>query len=142
MIPGIDQKSERVTIILHSGSFDRVSYALSLAGVSLAMEMEVHMLLTYGGLGRFVKGHLEDLGEETDTEIKHLIARGLASGGIQSLSYQLSNARELGLKLYACANAMGNMNIIRQDLMEAVDEVMGLATFLAIARTANINWYI
>ena len=51
---------ELATIILHSGSYDRASYALSLAQVALASEMEVHMLLTFEGLRRFTTGHLAD----------------------------------------------------------------------------------
>lgn len=142
MAPEDEQKTERIAIILHSGSYDRASYALSLATVGLAIGMEAHMLLTYGGLRRFVKGHLEDMEEETESHIKGFIAKGLASGGIQSIEYQLSDARKLGLKIYACANAMATMNIIRRELREEVDEVMGLVTFLKFARTATVNWYI
>lgn len=142
MVSGDTEKKERIAIILHSGSYDRVSYALSLATVGLAIGMEAHVLLTYGGLARFVKGHLEDLEDETDSQLKGFIAKGLASGGIQNLEAQLADARKLGIKLYACASAMSNMNIIRRDLREEVDEVMGLVTFMKFARTATINWYI
>lgn len=131
-----------IALILHSGSYDRVSYALSLAIAGLASGMEVHILLTYGGLKRFVKGYSEGLGKETDNEIRGFIAKGLASGGIQSLEAQLATARQLGLKFYACASAMASMNIARQELREEVDKVVGLATFLELARTATINWYI
>lgn len=131
-----------IAIILHSGSYDRVSYALSIATVGLAIGMEAHILLTYGGLRRFVKGHLEDIEEETDSQLRGFISKGLASGGIQSIEHQLEDARKLGLKLYACANAMASLNIARNELMEEVDEVIGLVTFMKFARAATINWYI
>ncbi len=99
------------------------------------------MLLTYGGLKRFVKGHLEDM-EGTDSEFQVMFQRGIASGGIRSIEAMLADARKLGLRLYACANAMGNMGIARQELVEEVDEVMGLAAFVQLARSASINWYI
>ncbi|MBI4287499.1 MAG: DsrE/DsrF/DrsH-like family protein [Chloroflexi bacterium] len=136
------EKAERIAIVLHSGSYDRASYALSLATVGLAIGMEAHVLLVYGGLGRFVKGHLEDMEDETEADVKGFIAKGLRSGGIQSLEAQLKDARRLGLKIYACAGSMANMNIARQDLREEVDEVMGLVTFLKFARTAAVNYYI
>ncbi|MBI2917874.1 MAG: DsrE family protein [Chloroflexi bacterium] len=138
----MDQARERATIVLHSGGYDRASYALSLATVALAMGMEVHVLLTYGGLKRFVKGHLEDLDEETDGGLRPYIERGLASGGIRPVEDQLADARKLGLRVYACANAMANLNIARAELAEEVDEVMGLATFMKFARGASINWYV
>ena len=141
MSTGSKLNAEQVTIILHSGSYDKVNYALSLASVCLAMGMATHMLLTYGGLKRFVKGHLEDM-EGTDSEFQVMFQRGIASGGIRSIEAMLADARKLGLRLYACANAMANMSVARQDLVEEVDEVMGLATFVQLAKNASINWYI
>ncbi len=133
---------ERVTIILHSGSYDRASYALTIALVALASGMEVHMLLTFEGLRRFTKEHLADIGEETSPNLRTNIERGLESGGIQSLENQLAEARKLGLKLYACPNAMAALSITLSELLDEVDTVMGLAAFLEFARTAAINWYI
>ena len=133
---------ERVTVILHSGSYDRASYALSIALVALASGMEAHMLLTYEGLRRFTGGHLEDVGEETSPNIRTNLERGLQSGGIQSLETQLADAKRLGLRVYACPNAMAALNIGLDEMLPEVDNVMGLATFLELARTAAINWYI
>jgi|TARA_Y100000031_G_scaffold143102_1_gene173273 peroxiredoxin family protein len=104
--------------------------------------MEVHMLLTFEGLRRFTKGHLTDIGEETFPRVRANIERGLASGGIQSLKTQLADAKKLGLKLYACPNAMAALNIPISDVLDEVDNVMGLAAFLELAGTAAINWYI
>jgi len=138
----VSPNKERVTIILHSGAYDRASYALSIALVALASGMEVHMLLTFEGLRRFTKGHLADIGEETSPNVRNNIQRGLESGGIQPLDTQLADAKKLGLKLYACPNAMAALNIALSDVLDEVDNVMGLAAFLELARTATINWYI
>lgn len=142
MGPPGDKAPDRVAIILDSGSYERVNYAFSLATVSLAMGCEVHILLTHGALPRFTHGRLHTLGEETPAQIRPRLERGLASGGIQSLEQSLAGAKKLGLKLYACANAMANMNISRDELIQEVDEVMGLATFIDLALGAAINWYI
>ncbi len=136
-----NEKRERVAIILHSGDYDRVSYALNLAMASLAIGLEVHMLLTYGGLERFTMGYLDGL-EGTSRELGEKIKKGLESGGISPISAQLVDARKLGLKLYACANAMGILNISRDQLPREVDQVVGLVTFLQLARNASMNWYI
>ena len=136
------KNKERVTIVLHSGSYDRASYALTLALVTLASGMEVHMLLTFEGLRRFTKEHIADIGEETSPGLRTNIEQGLEWGVIQSLENQLSEAKKLGLKLYACPNAMAGLNIGLSDLLEEVDDVLGLAAFLQLARSAAINWYI
>ena len=100
------------------------------------------MMLTFEGLRRFTKGHLGDVGEETSLGVRASIGRGLESGGIQSLEMQLSGAKKLGIKLYACPNAMAALNISLNEVLEEVDSIMGLAAFLEIAGTATINWYI
>ena len=133
---------DRITIILHSGGYDRVSYALSLAIVALTTGSEVHMFLTYGGLKRFSRGHLEYIGEETSGDVRDVVEHGLGSGGIKPLEQALDDAKRLGLRIYACPNSMANLNITRAELIPQVDLVMGLVTFMELARSASINWYI
>jgi len=138
----VSPNKDRVTIILHSGSYDRASYALSIALVALASGMEVHMLLTFEGLRRFTRGHLAEIGDETSPNVSTNIERGLESGGIEPLEIQLANAKKLGLKLYACPNAMAGLNIALGNLLDEVDNVMGLAAFLELVCKAVINLYI
>ena len=135
-------KKDRVTIILHSGAYDRASYALSIALVALSSGMKVHLLLTYEGLRRFTKGRLSDIGEETPATLRPDIEMGLEIGIIQPLDQQLAEAKKLGLRIYACPNAIASLNIHPSHLQPEVDEVMGLAAFLELARTASVNWYI
>ena len=135
------EKKQRVTIILHSGSYDRVTNALSLAIVALSMEMEVHVLLTYEGLRRFIKGHLEDP-DGTDNELYGMMQKGIDSGRFHTIEEKLETAHEMGLKLYACTTAMATFGIEKKDLVDEVDEVMGLTTFTNLAKEAVINWYI
>ncbi|OGO19292.1 MAG: hypothetical protein A2144_08365 [Chloroflexi bacterium RBG_16_50_9] len=142
MITKSRSEKERVAIILHSGAYDRASYALSIALVALASGLEVHILLTFEGLKRFTRGHLTEIGEETSPSLKVNIERGLQSGGIQSLEEQLLDAKKLGLKIHACPNAMAALNIGLNEMLPEVDDVMGLAAFQELARTAAINWYI
>ena len=132
---------ERVTIILHSGAYDRVSYALCIVQAALASGMEAYMLLTFEGLKRFTKGHLTEIGDETPTTLRPHVEQGLEMGAIQDLEEQLAEVKKMGLKIYACPNTLASLNIPRHDLL-AVDDVMGLVAFLRIASSASINWYI
>ena len=131
-----------MAIILHSGSYDRASYALTLALVALATGMEAHMLLTHGALRRFTRGHLDEMGDETSPQAKKDCEFGLMTGALSSIEKQLADARELGMKLYSCVGVMAAYNIRKDDLVPEVDEAIGLGTFFEIARTASINWYI
>lgn len=133
--------AQQVAIILHSGSYDRVTNALSLASVCLAMGMEVHMLLTYEGIKRFVKEGPEDA-EGTDSELMAMIQKSIDEGNIRSIRDKLIGAKEMGLKIFACTNAMSIMGLTLEDMVEEVGDIMGLATFIQFARNATINWYI
>ena len=136
------ENGDKITIILHSGNYDRASYALTLALVALVTGSEAHILLTHGGLRRFTQGHLEEVADETPPHVKKDIEFGLMTGALNTLEKQLADAKELGMKLYACSGIMAAYNIRRSDLLPEVDEEIGLGTFLEIARTASVNWYI
>ncbi len=138
----MDAEKGKVAIILHSGSYDRVSYAISIASTALALGMDAHMLFTYGGLKRLAKNHIDNLGEETSEDIRQIVARGLALGHIESISTLLKDAKRMGLKVYACVAAMAALNIARGELVDEVDRSIGLATFLELARDASITLYI
>ncbi len=133
---------ERVAIIMHSGAYDRASLALNLALAALSCDMEVHMLLTFGGLRRFTKRHIAEMGEETSPSLTTNIQQGLEWGAIQPLEEQLADVKKLGLKMYACPNSMAALNIGLRDLCAEVDDVMGLPAFLQLARTAVNSWYV
>jgi len=137
VIPG----QKQVAIILHNGGYDRASYALCIAQAALASGMQVHMLLTYEGLRRFTKGHLDNIIEGTSLAVIDDVRYGLDSGSIQPLEEQLAETKNLGLKLYACPNVMASLKIPFKDLI-GVDDVMGLVSFLAIANDSDSNWYI
>ena len=135
------ENAGRLTIILHSGSYDRVTNALSLAIVCLSMGMEAHILLTYEGLKRFRKGHLEDP-DGTDPDLLAQMQRDIDSGRFHSVGDKLEAARELGLKVYACTTAMATCDLNKEDLVDGVDQIMGLTTFMNLVREATVNWYI
>ncbi len=69
MTADVSPDKERVTIILHSGAYDRASYVLTLALAVLASGMEVHLLLTFERLRRFIRKHLAGMHlDQTQTD--------------------------------------------------------------------------
>ncbi len=138
----MSRKEGKIAIVLHSGSYDRANYALSIATVALAMGMEVHMLFTYGGFRRLVKGRTDALGEETESGIESVIKSGLKRGTIPLISDQIREAKRMGLEMYACVIAMANFDVVVRELMDEVDKPMGLATFLELAKDATMTLYV
>ncbi len=132
---------QRMTIVLHSGSYDRATNALSMAIIGLTLGMEAHILLTYEGLSRFAKGKLDDP-YGTDGELMAKMQNGVDSGRFHTIEEKLATAKEMGLKLYACTTACATLGVTKEDLVDEVDSVMGLTAFIQMARDAAINWYI
>jgi len=100
------------------------------------------MLCTYGGFTRLVRGHTDDLGEETTAETRSAIENGLRNGNIPLISEQIKEAKRMGLKTYACVNAMAIFNVTKDELINEVDKPMGLATFLELAKDAATTLYV
>jgi peroxiredoxin family protein len=128
-------------MVVNSGEYDRVNYALSIAKVALALGMDVHAIFTYGGLARLIKGRTDEIGSISDDFVRQRVESNLAKGRIGKISEDLKEAKKLGLKVYVCVNAMGVLNVSRAELIDEVDQVMGLASFLDIARGAQ-TYYI
>lgn len=104
-----------LSIILHSGSFDRIQHGLSIALAGGAMGRKVLLFFTYDALRCLVKG-------KVDEKIKEPLAQ----------------AKRLGVQIYACTSSMGLLNIARDELTEEVDKSAGITTFLSESSNAQM----
>ncbi len=136
------ERSDSLAMIFHSAAYDKVGYGLIIAKAALSMGMEVHTLFTYGALKRLARNNTDILGEETDSEILEIVEKGLTLGIIYPISHQIKDAKRLGMKIYACVTTMTILDIHQDDLIEEVDKVTGIASFLDIASNASISLYI
>ena len=120
-----------LSIIFHSGSYDRMYHGFSIVLVALALGREVKCFFTYWALEYLVKGKsVFQLNEEGQTHRK-LLEEHMRKGHIQEISELLTQAKAMGAKFYVCTNSMGLLNISRDELVNEVDKSMGLTTFLA-----------
>lgn len=135
------KETQRRAIIIHSSGFDRVSYALDIANVALFTGTDMETLFTWGGLNRLVKGQMDEP-KASEEELQEHIKWGLERGGMESLFSRYENARKLGLNIYACSGAMSVLAISRDDLIDDIDGVTGLATFISKSIDADLSFYI
>jgi peroxiredoxin family protein len=54
----------------------------------------------------------------------------------------ISLAKRSGVKLIACTTTMQLMGISKEQLIEEVDSLAGVATYLSAASEANVNLFI
>lgn len=128
---GVNNVERKKAFIINTASYERVSFALSMAATSAALGDEVHVFFSYGGILRLRKGHEDEIGEETAEYVRKDLLEGQRKGGLLKISETIRLLRSLGGKIYACPTAMALHNLTRSDLIDDIDEICGVATFLA-----------
>jgi peroxiredoxin family protein len=77
---------EKTALIVNSASYDRVSYALSIANISAAQLKDVYVFFTYGAVLRLLEGKADEVGEETEAWVRKSVKKGLEKGTMQKIS--------------------------------------------------------
>ncbi len=139
-------KTERTTIVLHSGDMDKVFSALIIANGALSMGMEAAIYFTFFGLQRLQKGGLEK-GPLSKMHIlglgKWMITQRMKKVNVVSLERLMNDFKELGGKVIACDMTMEIMGISRDDLREEwIDEYGAVGTYINEARKSAITLFI
>ena len=122
---------EKLALIINTAAYDRVAFAFNVAKSAAVVGKEVAMLFGYGGLVRLRKGHIDDVGDETEAWIREQLKAGVEKGSVPRISEEMATFRMLGGKLYACPAAMALHNLIKDELIEEVSEVCSVASFLS-----------
>lgn len=151
-------------LVLFSNDLDKALAALIIATGMAAAGMQVSIFFTFWGLsvlrknpGPQVKKSLLNAmfgwmlpkgARKLALSKMHMAGMGtammkyvMASQNVASLPDMLQNARALGVKFIACDMAMGVMGITREELID-VDEVAGVATFIARAKESGPTLFI
>jgi peroxiredoxin family protein len=135
------EQQGKVGLIINSASYDRVSYALSIANISAAHLKDVQVFFTYGAILRLQEGKADMVGEETEAWLREQIRDGLEKGTMPRISEMLSFAKGFGVKIYACSGACAFHKISKEEL-PLVDEVMGISSYLEKMEGASMMLYV
>jgi peroxiredoxin family protein len=135
----------RMSLIVFSGTVDKLMAASILATGAAAMGMEVEVFLTTWGLEAFRKGN-----STTNTRISKdfeeyapLMMQQMAKKHVPSWMDNFKGAREVGeVKVFACSMTMELFDIKLTDLEPIVDDVTGVATFVERASESNVTLFI
>lgn len=160
-----ETKPDRVTIVVLSGDMDRVMAAFIIATGAAAMGMQVTMFFTFWGLNairrrgtpsaakdwlRRMFSFMNKGGAETlplsrfhfwglGTNMMKRVMRQHRMPGIPEL---MQTAQDLGVKFIACTTTMGLMGITKETLVEGVDQLAGVTTYLVEAKQGSVNLFI
>ncbi|HTK06195.1 MAG TPA: DsrE/DsrF/DrsH-like family protein [Ktedonobacteraceae bacterium] len=136
---------DRMSIIVFSGTVDKLMAASILATGGAAMGMDVEVFLTTWGLEAFRK---EDY--KTNRKISKdfeeygpIMMEQMMVKQVPSWMENFKNAKEVGnVKIYACSMMMELFGRKQEDLEPIVDEVTGVASFVERAKEGKITLFI
>lgn len=137
--------ADRMSIILFSGTVDKLLAASILATGGAAMGQEVEIFLTTWGLMAFRNGAQKELplvSKEFEAFTPAMM-QAFKEKNVPSWMDNLRGAKEIGnVKIYACSMTMELFGFTRDDFDPIVDDVTGVATFVERAKESAITLFI
>jgi peroxiredoxin family protein len=122
---------DTLSLVLFSGTDDRLSAAAVLSVGAAAMGRKVNVFLQYWALDAFRAGHVR-LDHGVAPEAGSQGRAAFAEHGTQHWSELFGQAKELGdVAIHACSLSMEMFDITKDDLDPLVDDVEGVASFFS-----------
>jgi peroxiredoxin family protein len=136
---------ERMSIIVFSGTVDKLMAASILATGGAAMGMEVEVFLTTWGLEAFRKDAYKTNTKVSKDfeEYRTVMMEQMMAKKVPSWMENFKSAMEVGdVKIYACSMTMELFDMKLADLEPIVTDVTGVATFVERAKAGRITLFI
>jgi peroxiredoxin family protein len=133
--------SGRLLLLCERGGFAPLHQAVSAAGAAIAAGRRCDLVLFHSALSRVTCGAMDDL-EELTGEGLGSYREALDSGRVRPVSAQLAEAREAGLRIYACSASVALLGLDPGELLGLVDDVVGWPTVLAWMDAADRVLYL
>jgi len=153
--------AKKLSIICFSGDFDKALAAMVLATGGKAFDYDVNLFFTFWGLnilkkkkgrrpgsGSFLqKAFNVMMGGRNNLPLSKFNFAGLGpelmkmimkSKKIKDVEGMLQDTIALGAKIYACEMAMNVMGVKKEDLIDEVTDIVGVATFIADAEGGQV----
>jgi len=158
-----DKENNGATFVVFSGDMDKVFAALIMATGAAAAGMETTMFFTFWGVKAIQKGTFT--GKGFFGRMLGLMNRGginrigpsrfnfggigrwmfkkmMNDKGVAKLEELLQMAIDLDVRLLGCGMSMDVMEISREDLIDEVEEIVGVGTMIKAASESKISMFI
>ena len=156
----------KATIVVFSGDLDKALAAFVIGSGAAASGWDVTMFFTFWGINILRaknKKALEDkdlmskmLGGMMPKGCDELKLSSMNMGGmgtsmmkkrmrqknVQTLCDMMQDAKELGVKFLVCDMSMDIMGLQKEEFVEAVDDVVGVGTYLKESKGADLTLFI
>jgi peroxiredoxin family protein len=137
---------EKLTVVVHSGDFDKIYSAFIIGNGALAMGMEVSLYFTFWGLMRLKKGGL-DSGPLSKMQMlglgKWMVKRRMKKANVAPLERLAQDFKALGGKIFACDMTMDIMGIGKEDLrQDLIEQYCAVGTYIQEVRESTATLFI
>ncbi len=136
--------AERMSIVVFSGTVDKLMAASILATGGAAMGMEVNLFLTFWGLEAFRKdAYKTNQRVSADfAEYAPVMMEAMQAKKVPTWMDNLNGAKEIGdVKISACSMTMELFGLKLSDMEPIVDDVTGVAAFTERAREGKMTLF-
>jgi len=157
-------EKEKFSIVVFSGDLDKVMAAFILATTAAAMDMGVTMFFTFWGLNVLRKKKLTS-GKNILQKMMNFMNKSgadrlplskfnlfglgpammkvmMKQSRVQSIPEMVETAKSLGVKMVACTTTFSFMGFGKEDFIDGVEEFVGAATFIGLAKDSKISYFI
>jgi len=136
---------EKISMIVFSGTVDKLYPVGILASGAVAMGMDVEIFLTFWGLNAFRKDQIKQnmkISKDFE-EMGGAMMQMMKAKNVPSWYDILKQAKEIGnVKIHACSMTMDLMGMTKEHLDDIVDDVVGVGSFIDIAKDSKITLFI
>ncbi|MEM3196808.1 MAG: DsrE/DsrF/DrsH-like family protein [Conexivisphaerales archaeon] len=136
---------KRMSIVLFSGTIDKLMAASILTTGAVAMDMEVDLFATFWGLNSLRKDMVKSNTRFSRDfeEMTGPMMQLFKSKNVPSWYETLKKAKESGtVRVHACSLASDLMDLKKEDLDEIVDDIVGVGSYISQADEASITLFI
>jgi peroxiredoxin family protein len=135
----------RLSMVVFSGTVDRLYPAAIMASGAVAMGMDVDIFLTFYGLDAFRKGQpaTNTKMDVNYAEIAPMLVKLMREKNVPSWYEMLRIAKEMGkVRVHACAMTLDLMGMTKADLDPMIDDVVGVGEFVSEAKEGEITLFL
>lgn len=152
----------KLSMVVFSGDMDKLDAAFIIATGAAAMGMEVTMFFTFWGLqairkpvrsgtsllGKMLGLFLKDINGAGPSKLnmggmgRWMFKKMMKARNVATLPELRQIALDLGVRLLACQLSLDVMEIKREDLIDGVEDVVGVAAFLETAAQSKTTLFI
>lgn len=161
----MSENQDKATLIVFSGDLDKAIASFIIATGAAAMGKQVTMFFTFWGLNilrkdqnipsnkNFIEkmfGKMMPRGPENLGISKmnfgglgaKMMKKVMKDKNVTSLPELMEMAKDLDVRIIACAMSMDVLGITEEELIDGIDDYVGVATYLAEASDSNINLFV